>query len=397
MGIVNVSRRVIGFLFSLAALLALVPAVQAQSGTPVPASQLKIDLKAAVEGFQSPVGIVNAVDGSNRLFIVERAGTIRVVRNGQRVEKPFLDITPMVNSGYTERGLLGLAFHPKYKENGLFFIYYTAQPGDVTLARYKVSANDPDVADPNSAKILLTVQHRQFPNHDGGQLEFGPDGYLYVGIGDGGSAGDPNRNGQNTNVLLAKILRLDVNSGDPYGIPADNPFAANKQGRPEVWAYGLRNPWRFSFDRKTGDLYIADVGQDLYEEVNVQRAGTPGGLNYGWNIMEGLHCYGADSCNQQGLVLPVAEYNHSFGCSITGGYVYRGAAFPEMQGTYFFGDYCSGRIWAMQPAGQDKWQATQVMESQHAISTFGEDEAGELYMADLNDGTIYQVVDPAKQ
>jgi glucose/arabinose dehydrogenase len=389
----NGFRRIVMVALSLSFLLTLSTAVYAQGGAP--ATQFNVGLQIAGSGFESPLYVTHAGDGSKRIFVVEKGGTIRILRDGKGVDKPFLDITPIVNSSASERGLLGLAFHPKYKDNGLFYVYYTADSGDITISRYKVSS-DPDVVDPASGKILLTVEHRRYPNHDGGQLAFGPDGYLYAGLGDGGSAGDPNRNGQNPNALLAKILRLDVNGGDPYGIPADNPFADGKAGKPEVWAYGLRNPWRFSFDRQTGDLYIGDVGQNKYEEIDFQKAGTPGGLNYGWNIMEGLHCYAQDNCSQQGLTLPVAEYSHDIGCSVTGGYVYRGSAFPRFQGAYFYGDYCSGRIWALQATGNSQWQATEVLQSGRAISSFGEDEAGELYLTDLNDGKVYRIVDQAQ-
>lgn len=365
----------------------------AQGGTAVPPGELKVGLKKVAENFSLPTDITNAGDGSGRIFVVEKPGAIRILKDGKVNAKPFLDITPLVRSQETERGLLGLAFHPKYKDNGLFYVYYTNQAGDIIIARYKVSS-DPDVADPNSAKILLTVQHRAYPNHNGGELVFGPDGFLYAGLGDGGSGGDPNRNGQNKGVLLAKILRLDVDNGDPYGIPSDNPFATNKQGRPEVWAYGLRNPWRFSFDRATGDLYIADVGQNAYEEIDVQRTGTAGGQNYGWNIMEGLHCYPSENnCNQQGLVMPVIEYGHDQGCSVTGGFVYRGKAFPRFVGTYFFSDYCSGRLWAAQPSSQENWEKAEVLVTGFSVSTFGEDEAGEVYLTDYGTGTIYQIID----
>jgi glucose/arabinose dehydrogenase len=314
------------------------------------------------------------------------------LKGGQLINVPFLDISSLVNSSANERGLLSVAFHPDYKSNGLFYIYYTGSNGEVTIARYKVSSN-PDVADPNSAKILLTVTHDR-SNHNGGQLAFGPDGYLYAGLGDGGGGGDPDHNGQNPKTLLGKLLRLDVNSGDPYSIPTDNPFATNGRGRPEVWAYGFRNPWRFSFDSATGDLYIADVGQNAYEEVDVQKAKTAGGLNYGWNAMEGLHCYSPSSgCDQSGLILPVAEYSHSDGCSITGGYVYRGKQFPHLVGTYFYSDYCSGNIWGMQLGNANSWNTAELMSGVGSISSFGQDEAGEIYIADLSKGVIYHLVE----
>ncbi|MEP7287122.1 MAG: PQQ-dependent sugar dehydrogenase [Chloroflexota bacterium] len=367
-------------------------------GTQQPASaqstavgNLKIGLQPFLDGFDNPTGISNANDGSGRLFIVQKAGSIIIVRDGKKVATPFLDITSLIDSGQSERGLLSVAFHPKYKDNGLFFVYYTAPGGDVTIARYKVSSN-PDVADPGSAKILLTQVHPRI-NHNGGQVMFGPDGYLYMGLGDGGGGGDPDRNGQNPKTLLGKLLRLDVDNGDPYGIPADNPFATNKAGgRPEVWAIGLRNPWRFSFDRGTGDLYIADVGQNDFEEVDVVKAGNTGLLNFGWNTTEGLHCYPAGAqCDQSKFIQPVAEYDHSLGCSISGGFVYRGAAYPVLRGTYFYSDYCSGRIWGLQQAN-GSWQSAILMQGAGSVSTFGEDEAGELYVADLSKGTISKLV-----
>ncbi len=356
---------------------------------------INIDVQKVVDGVDQPTFVGNAGDGSGRLFIVEKTGRIQIFNKGQLAATPFLDISSLVDSSANERGLLSVAFHPDYKTNGLFYVYYTGENGDVTIARYKVSSS-PDVADPQSARILLTVPHPR-GNHNGGQLAFGPDGYLYAGLGDGGGGGDPDHNGQTPKTLLGKLLRIDVNSGDPYGIPADNPFATNKQGAPEVWAYGLRNPWRFSFDSATGDLYIADVGQNLYEEVDVQPAKSPGGLNYGWNIMEATHCYSpSDGCNKNGLVLPVTEYTHGDdGCSISGGYVYRGKQFKELVGTYFFADYCSGKIWGMQANGSNSWKTGELMKGVGGISSFGQDEAGEIYVCDLNKGIIYHLVEKA--
>ena len=358
-----------------------------------PASSFKIDVESYASGFNLPVYLTNAGDGSGRVFVVEKPGRILILKDGKQLDQPFLDITSLVRSEEQERGLLGVAFHPKYKSNGLFFVYYTDLSGQLTIARYHVSS-DPNSADPNSAKILITVKHA-LSNHNGGSILFGPDGYLYFGMGDGGGGGDPFNNGQNKQTLLAKISRIDVDKGDTYGIPADNPFADGKDGRAEIWEYGLRNPWRFSFDSATGDMFIADVGQDLYEEVDYIKAGTPGGLDFGWSIMEGLHCFNADTCDQTGLTLPVLEYPHDDGnCSITGGYVYRGKVFPKLQGTYFYSDYCGAHIWALQPADGGKWTATQVFQIKKAqISSFGVDEAGELYVIDINGGTIYHLVD----
>ena len=272
-----------------------------------------------------------------------------------------------------------------------FFVNYTDRQGDTVISRFVVS-QDPAQADPSSKVVVLTVD-QPAANHNGGQLAFGPDGFLYAGLGDGGRAGDPLGNGQNTQTLLGKMLRLDVDHGQPYTVPASNPFAGDLGFRPEIWATGLRNPWRFSFDRATGDLYIADVGQDEYEEIDYQPAGSRGGENYGWSIMEGLHCYPAgEACDPAGLILPVAEYDHSQGCSVTGGYVYRGQQFPSLDGTYLFGDYCSGRIWGLARDGQGQWRMAEVGRANVEPSSFGEDESGELYLADLQGVQLYKIV-----
>ena len=292
----------------------------------------QLGLAPAITGLAQPTYIISARDGSGRLFVVLQGGTIRIIKNGVLQSTPFLDISTRV-SCCGERGLLSVAFPPGYAGKGHFYVYYTNTAGNLVIARYSLTAN-PDVADASSEAIVLTIDHPTFSNHNGGQLAFGPDGYLYIGTGDGGSAGDPNGNGQNTNVLLAKVLRIDVESGaTPYAIPGSNPVITPTPSRGEIWAYGLRNPWRFSFDRSTGDLYIGDVGQNNYEEVDFQPAASSGGQNYGWNIMEGLHCYNATTCNMSGLTLPVLEYDHSASnCAITGGFVYRGTQFARMQG-----------------------------------------------------------------
>lgn len=332
------------------------------------------------EGFIRPVGIQNAGDGSGRLFIVEQNGRILVCDNGRVSPTPFLNIIDEVGSSGNEQGLLGLAFHPRYAENGLFFVNYTDRTGNTVIARFHVST-DPNAADPASETRLLYVE-QPFENHNGGVLAFGPDGYLYAGLGDGGSGGDPLGNGQDTKVLLGKILRLDMDSGEPYSIPADNPFGS------EVWAYGLRNPWRISFDRATGDLWIGDVGQDTWEEIDFLPAGSPGGANFGWNLMEGSHPYNGEA--QPGLILPVAEYSHTEGgCSVTGGTVYRGMALPEWQGIYLYGDFCSGKVWGL-IRSTDGWQSQVQFETGFSISSFGEDEAGEVYIANLQ-GSIYRL------
>ncbi len=346
----------------------------------------QIALQAVGSGFRQPTTIANAGDGSGRLFVLEQRGRIRVLAAG--ATGTFLDISDRV-SCCIERGLLGLAFPPGYATKGRFYVHYTNLAGNVVIARYRVSA-DPNVADPASEEILLTIDH-PYANHNGGQLAFGPrDGYLYIGVGDGGSEEDPHNYGQNPGVLLGKILRIDVEGGTmPYAVPPDNPFVSRPGYRPEIWALGLRNPWRFSFDRETGDLYIADVGQDRYEEVDFQPASSRGGENYGWRIMEGLHCFNPDPCDPAGLVQPVAEYDHALGCSITGGYVYRG---PDvaLRGVYYYGDYCSGRMWGLRQEN-GAWQNTQLLKSPYPISTFGEDEAGNVYLADYAGGRIYQL------
>ena len=371
----------------------------AQTATPAPAQTLapavagvtsfpdptKYHWAQIVSGLQSPDAIANAGDGSGRLFIVEQPGRIRILQDGQLLPTPFLDISDHVGADSSERGLLGLAFHPQYKQNGTFYVNYTDRNGNTVIARFQVGS-DPNIANPASEKKLLGVQ-QPFANHNGGSVVFGPDGYLYLGLGDGGSAGDPFGNGQSTNTLLGKILRLDVDHGDPYAIPAGNPFASGG-GKAEIWAYGLRNPWRFSFDAATGDLYIGDVGQNTWEEIDYLPAGSPGGANFGWNAMEGTHPFkGSDSV---AFVAPVIDYSHAGGnCSVTGGYVYRGAALPEWNGVYFYGDYCTGTVWGLLK-GATGWQSAHLFDTGTSISSFGVDEQGELYLAWYGGG-IYRL------
>ncbi len=351
-------------------------------------SAQEILLTPVASGITAPTDIQNADDGSGRLFLVEQNGLIRILRHGVLNPQPFLDITSKTHAD-GERGLLGLAFPPDFGRRQRFYLDYTDLRGDTTIAEYRVSSN-PDAADPASETVLLKIV-QPFANHNGGQLRFGPDGYLYIGMGDGGSGGDPQRNGQNVNALLGKILRLDVESAPgTVKIPPDNPFVARNGARPEIWAYGLRNPWRFSFDRATGDLWIADVGQDSYEEIDLQSRASHGGENYGWNIMEGTHCYSASNCNTQGLTLPIFDYPHSRGCSITGGFVYRGRKARALVGTYVYGDYCSGRIWGLAQEATG-WTNRLLSNSGMSISTFGEDEAGELYVADAAQGKVYRI------
>jgi glucose/arabinose dehydrogenase len=355
-------------------------------------------LQQVISGLTRPVGIVSA--GDERLFVVEADGRIlayRLTETGSATFLgTFLDIRALV-SCCGERGLLGLAFHPEYASNGYFFVYYTRRSdGDVVIARYQAPSASSNTVDPASARILLTIEHSTYGNHNGGGLAFGPDGYLYAAVGDGGGSGDPLRSGQSLGTLLGKILRLDVDVVDDpapyYEIPADNPFVATPGARPEIWAWGLRNPWRISFDRITGDLFIADVGQQNREEVNFQPAGSPGGENYGWPRMEGTACYSpASGCQTGSLVLPILEYSHGEGCSITGGYRYRGAGLPALHGAYFFGDFCSKRIWIGVQSPSGPFTRTNLLSTSLSISTFGEDAAGELYVADL-DGAVYRLV-----
>lgn len=325
-----------------------------------------------------PVGLTHADDGSQRIFILEQAGRIRIIRNETLTAVPFLDITAQVGSQGFEQGLLGLAFHPDFSLNGNFFVNYTDLNGDTVIARFLATGDNIDLADPDSEQRLLLVD-QPYRNHNGGGMAFGPDGYLYIGLGDGGSAGDPQNNAQSVNSLLGKMLRIDVDQGDPYGIPPDNPFNVGT-GSPEIWAYGLRNPWGFSFDRLTGDLYIADVGQSQWEEINFVPAGSLEGGNFGWRFFEGMHSYQASPPSGIEFIPPVAEYAHDLGCSVTGGVVYRGDRLPEFQGIYLYGDYCSQRIWGLTRNAQGNWVNSVLFEGLGSITSFGEDETGEVYL-----------------
>lgn len=349
--------------------------------------------KKVLSGLDLPVFLTGAGDDSGRLFIVTQPGMIYVAKDGVVLDQPFLDIRerasgPRSSGGYSERGLLGLAFHPRFSENGYFYVNYTDQDGNTVIARYSASPAA-DQAEPDSEMRLLQAE-QPYPNHNGGMLAFGPEGYLYIGLGDGGSAGDPQGNGQSLQTLLGKILRIDVDREDPYAIPADNPFASGG-GKPEIWAYGLRNPWRFSFDALTGDLFIGDVGQNQWEEVDFQGAGSPGGLNFGWSFREGSHPYQGEPADGSRLTEPVAEYDHSLGCSITGGEVYRGMNLPEWQGVYLYGDYCNGNIWGLLQTPGGTWQNQLLFSTDYSISSFGVDESGEVYLLDLQQGDIYQL------
>jgi glucose/arabinose dehydrogenase len=345
-----------------------------------------ITLEPVAADLEAPV-YLTAPPGDPRLFVVEQRGRIRVIRDGRLLPRPFLDISEKVGYG-GERGLLGLAFHPRYAANGRFYVNYTDRHGDTRVERYGATPSA-DTADPSSARPVLFVA-QPYANHNGGDVLFGPDGMLYVGMGDGGSGGDPHGNGQSLGTLLGKLLRLDVDHAEPYAVPADNPFVGRSGARPEIWAYGLRNPWRLAFDSTEGLLYSADVGQNLWEEVDVAPAGAKG-LNYGWNRMEGAHCYGIGLCSREGLTLPALEYGHGDGCAIVGGFVYRGRALPAETGRYFYSDYCSGwlRSFRYENGAATESHAWRVR-SPGPVLSFGEDAAGELYLLAAN-GTVYQL------
>lgn len=396
---------------ALAASLVLATAALTQS----------IALVPVATGLSSPVYVTHAGDGTGRLFIVEQPGVIRIFDGSQVLPTPFLDIQSLV-SCCNERGLLSLAFHPDYPTKGFFYVDYTDNSGDTVVARYSVSGN-PNVANPDSAFPVLTVD-QPFPNHNGGQLQFGPDGYLYIGMGDGGSGGDPNNNGQSLNTLLGKILRIDIDSGSPYAIPPNNPYVGIA-GEDEIWAIGLRNPWRFSFDRLIGDMFIGDVGQNSLEEIDFQPVASMGCENYGWRLMEGSRCFNPSTncspglptgCNPTGtLVLPIIEYTHQNNpCdSVTGGYLYRGSGVPGIYGLYMYADYCRGTIWGAlgvvsaylgppeiegvppgeKPPGVAQWFPKLLLDTSLLISSFGEDEDGELYVVDIG-GTIFRIAAP---
>lgn len=353
------------------------------------ANAVTLRLQEVVSGLEDPV-FLTAPANDPRLFVVEQRGRIRIVKNGVLLPAPFLDVTSKVNYG-GERGLLSVAFDPAYATNGRFYIYYTGSQGDIFVDRHTVSAN-PDIAN-TAFDQVITVQHRQFSNHNGGQVMFGPDGMLYIGTGDGGSGGDPQANGQNINSLLGKLLRINV-STLPYTIPSGNPFA-NADGADEIWAYGLRNPWRFSFDGQgaSARIYIGDVGQNAWEEIDFADANTPG-LNYGWRLMEGTHCFNPSTgCVSPSLTLPIHELNHSGGvCSVTGGFVYRGSAIPELQGHYFYSDYCAGWLKSFRvSAGTAVDHFTWPVGTTPAVTSFGMDSSKELYVLSGN-GRVFRIV-----
>ncbi len=344
-------------------------------------------VQVVISGLQNPVALAFP-PGDARSFIVEQRGRIMILQNGQLLTTPFLDIQSRVRFG-GEQGLLGLAFHPEYATNGWFYVNYTGSDGATRIERYSRSAANPNIGEPASDFRLLTIA-QPYSNHNGGMILFAPDGMLWIGMGDGGSGGDPHGNGQDQSALLGSMLRIDV-GGSPYIVPPDNPYVGQSGARPEIWAKGLRNPWRFAIDRQSGLLYIADVGQGRQEEVSVVPY-TAAGLNYGWKITEGSECYGAASCDKQGLTVPLLTYEHSDGCSITGGYSYRGQALPELRGRYFYSDYCSGWLRSFRYVnGIAEERRSWNVGSLGAVLSFGEDLAGELYILSGN-GRLYKLV-----
>jgi len=379
----------------LTVLLALLSCNNLPEQPPPPPPPGTPTLQLVTNQLSSPVYATAPLGDTLRLFVVQQSGLVRVLRRDSLLPTPFLDVRGKIDAG-GERGLLSLAFHPQYAANGRFYVYFTDSTGDIRIVRYLVSAADSNVADSLSADTILKVPHPVNANHNGGQLQFGPDGMLYAGLGDGGGGGDPDGNGQDRHALLGKILRLNVDGATGYTIPATNPFATDTSAAPEIWALGVRNPWRFSFDRQTDDLYIGDVGQGAWEEVDVQPAASAGGLNYGWVVMEGRHCYppGTTGCNQSGLTLPVLEYDHPTGCSITGGYVYRGTRVPLLAGQYLYADYCTHFVRSFVYSGG---QATSLrnwtpqLDPGGNISSFAQDQRGELYIMTLG-GSLYRIV-----
>jgi glucose/arabinose dehydrogenase len=388
-------RRTLAVAGAMLGLPGEVPAALRGEAEPTPAAvpaAAEVELVPVARGFRNPLLVTHAGDGSGRLFVVEQGGRVRVVRGGRVESEPFLDIADRLDTDRGERGLLGLAFAPDFASSGAFYIAQTAPGPEVRVVRFRVRAGSAR-ADPGSAEVVLAMSDPA-SNHNGGGIVFGPDGHLWVGTGDGGSAGDPWDNARDRGSLLGKMLRLDV-SRSPYGIPPDNPWAKGG-ARPEIWAIGLRNPWRFSFDRATGELWIGDVGQFAWEEIDVEDPKRGGGLHYGWRTMEGRHCFSPrKGCDPEGLQAPIHEYGHGEGCSVTGGYVYRGRALPALAGTYLFGDFCSGTLWGLTRDAAGRAAVRILARTGLAISSFGEDEAGEVYLCDHAGGAIYRIAPAA--
>ncbi|MGB8338924.1 MAG: PQQ-dependent sugar dehydrogenase [Burkholderiales bacterium] len=388
-------------LFVLAAALLMLVACgsssdRGSSTPPQPSGQVSLKLETVAGGFSFPL-YITAPPGDARLFVVEKGGQIKIIQNGTTLPAPFLDLSSRISDS-GERGLLSMAFSPQFANNRQFFVYYTNTTGNIVVERYTASSTVANQADPASAVLVMTINHPTYDNHNGGQLAFGTDGYLYIGTGDGGGGDDPFKNGQNTGTMQAKILRIDVSSL-PYKIPPSNPFAVATGKAREIWAYGLRNPWRFSFDAPSAKLYISDVGQDAREEINVADAGAAG-LNYGWSVTEGNLCLNGTACDKSGITMPAVEQNHPDSESITGGYVYRGNKIPELRGTYFYGDFIFGWVKSFVFANgvatdQKDWPSLMV----ENLASFGVDSAGELYAVSLcggancdGPGTVYRIV-----
>jgi hypothetical protein len=371
---------------ALLSLLLLACGGDDDGGSTGPPPSVSLHAREVVRDLASPV-FLTAPAGDARLFVVEQEGRVRIVKDGQLLPTPFLDITAKVGSG-GERGLLSIAFHPSYAQNGFFYVNYTNVDGDTRVERYHVSAN-PDLADASSGSPVLAVD-QPFDNHNGGLVAFGPDGMLYVGMGDGGDAGDPQGNAQRLNTLLGKLLRIDVDGGTPYAVPVDNPYVGRTDALPEIWASGLRNPWRFAWDAAANRVYVADVGQGAREEVTVVAADAPA-LNYGWPVLEGSACFGAAACDATGLLRPTFEYDHDAGCSITGGYVYRGSI-TALHGHYFYSDFCGGWLRSARVAADGtvsaptEWPVGPLGN----VTSFGEDGAGELYVISAS-GIVYVI------
>jgi glucose/arabinose dehydrogenase len=362
-------------------------------GETAPGEAVTVAVSVVVDGLDSPVDVTNAGDGSGRIFVVEQPGRIRTVRDGALVDRPLLDIVDRISSG-GEQGLLGLAFHPDYPTDPRLFVDYTDQDGNTVISQFTVTPSDPDVADAASETVLLRIE-QPFGNHNGGAIVFGPDGMLYIAMGDGGSGGDPQGNGRNLGTLLAKILRIDVDvpdgSSEQYVIPPDNPFVDVADARPEVWLTGLRNPWRIRFDPPTGDLWIGDVGQNAWEEIDVARAGGSG-LDFGWNVTEGFHCYQpAKGCDMTGLTPPVAEYGHDLGCAVIGGVVVRDQRQGELDGRYLFGDSCSDDLWMIDPTNDGPQDPILLTELGRGLSAFGEGEDGTVYATSNSNGELLRL------
>jgi glucose/arabinose dehydrogenase len=387
----------------LLATVALVAAACSPAPSPVPvrpsgsadATGVVPVVSVVTGGLRSPLDVADAGDGSGRIFVAEQAGRIRIVRDGTLVERPFLDITGRIASG-GERGLLGIAFHPGYPTDPRLFVDYTDRDGNTVVSSFRVSGSDTDAADPDSEVVILRVT-QPFANHNGGGTHFGPDGKLYIALGDGGSAGDPQGNGQRLDTLLAKILRIDVDAtsgGSAYAIPPDNPFLATAGAKPEIWLTGLRNPWRFSFDGPTGDLWIGDVGQAAWEEIDVARHGASS-MNFGWNVMEGFHCFKpSDGCDETGLTLPVAEYGHDLGCAVIGGVVVRDPRQGRLDGGYLFGDACSDNLWLMDPTGDGRREPVIVARMARSLSSIDAIDDGTVYATALGSGELLRISGP---